>query len=186
MDPKWELDDILQYCKDTTMRVNTRDYSHNLETGSKHVVYPVGLTEEAFGRAKLFTNACGDFTLLSRQDWLNLRGYVEWDMFSFHMDSLFLYEAYYSGFKEIVLPPSQSHFHIEHLGGWSPESHKAGTLKNRLEQDNVGMLTNEDYEDFLARLAEDSACLKNDVDDWGLSGDKLQKTTIVEAFWERP
>src|SRR5262249_12417724 len=33
----------------------------------------------------LHTNACGDFTLLAREDWARLRGYAEWPIFSWHL-----------------------------------------------------------------------------------------------------
>ncbi len=36
----------------------------------------------------LHTNGCGDFTLLSRDDWFRLRGYAEWPIFSWHLNLL--------------------------------------------------------------------------------------------------
>src|SRR5213075_422580 len=45
----------------------------------------------------LHTTACGDFTMLSREQWHRLHGYPEFEAFSFHIDSLFCYMAHYSG-----------------------------------------------------------------------------------------
>jgi hypothetical protein len=38
----------------------------------------------------LHTNGCGDFTMLAYEDWAALGGYAEFDMYSMHIDSLFL------------------------------------------------------------------------------------------------
>src|SRR5262249_33856914 len=38
---------------------------------------------------RLHTNACGDFTLLSRENWFRFAGYPEWVMYSWHIDSVF-------------------------------------------------------------------------------------------------
>jgi len=43
---------------------------------------------------KLHTNACGDFTLMTKEKWHNLRGYPEYEIFSFNIDSIILQMAY--------------------------------------------------------------------------------------------
>ena len=75
-------------------------------------------------RRQLFTNACGDFTLLARADWELLRGYPEWPMYSWHLDSLLIYQARYSGLREVYMGESAPIFHIEHSpgSGFTPES----------------------------------------------------------------
>jgi hypothetical protein len=90
---------------------------------------------------KLHTNACGDFTLLSNDDWTALRGYPEWPMYSWNLDSVLLYQAAASGIREVDLPPSMPLFHIEHDkgSGWTPEGH--GDLFGRLDRGGVGYLT---------------------------------------------
>src|SRR5262249_29405415 len=40
--------------------------------------------------ARLHTNACGDFTLLSRENWFRFCGYPEWVMYSWNIDSILL------------------------------------------------------------------------------------------------
>jgi hypothetical protein len=63
----------------------------------------------------IHTMACGDFTLMHRDDWAGLRGYPELEIFSIHIDSLLLVQAYYSGIREAVVPFPI--FHIEHQIG---------------------------------------------------------------------
>src|SRR5437870_3627597 len=60
----------------------------------------------------LHTNGCGDFTLMSRGAWLELRGYPELHMFSMFIDSLLVYTAHWHGLKEEFLP--HPIYHIEH------------------------------------------------------------------------
>lgn len=75
---------------------------------------------------KLHTNACGDFTLLSRAGWDAIHGYAEFAAYSFNIDSLGVAAAHYAGYEELALLPPCVCFHIEHsLGsGWTPEGEK--------------------------------------------------------------
>ncbi len=51
----------------------------------------------------LHTNACGDFTLMSRAHWSDLRGYGELDSAYVDVDSLLCQAAHHSGAREEVL-----------------------------------------------------------------------------------
>lgn len=74
----------------------------------------------------LHTNACGDFTLLSHEGWDAIRGYPEFEAFSFNIDSIGLVAAHFAGYAEVSLLPPCVCFHIEHgIGsGWTPEGEK--------------------------------------------------------------
>jgi hypothetical protein len=67
----------------------------------------------------LHTNACGDFTLLAREDWFRLRGYPEWPIFSWHLDSAILYAANAQDIRHTTLGPKYRIYHIDHSFGWS-------------------------------------------------------------------
>jgi hypothetical protein len=73
-----------------------------------------------FSLPNLFTNACGDFQLLSRERLDSLRGYWESsDVLSFEADSMLSYSAYAAGIHEEIVPDgklykishSRSHSH---------------------------------------------------------------------------
>jgi hypothetical protein len=85
----------------------------------------------------LHTNACGDFTLLSREGWNAIRGYQEFEAYSFNIDSMGLLAAHYAGYEEISLLPPCVCFHIEHSAGsgWTPEGEKK--LFDRLRQNGI-------------------------------------------------
>lgn len=129
-----------------------------------------------------FTNACGDFTLLSADDWLRLRGYPEWHIFSWHLDSLLLYQARASGFREVDLGLDARIFHIEHEAGsgYTPEG--ADKLFNRLKLSGVSFLTFDD----LVRLTQEmynAGRMKGEVVTynpvtWGLCGLNLPEISI--------
>ena len=53
--------------------------------------------------AYLHTHACGDFTLLSRDDWFSLRAYPEFPIWPMHVDALFCYAAFHAGVREEIL-----------------------------------------------------------------------------------
>jgi len=63
-------------------------------------------------------DACGDFTLMSKQDWMDIEGYVELDMYSIHIDSMALWAAAALGKQQVLLPQKACVYHIYHEDGW--------------------------------------------------------------------
>lgn len=184
LDATWPLDRMLDYCAQNLIRLNLRDASLNLATQQRHEIYPRNATEQTLGRPLLHTNGCGDFTLFSREDWFRLRGYPEWDIFSFHLDSLLLYMAHYAGLREVVLPPDHVHYHIEHCAGWTPEIHGAGTLERHLTQSKIERLDNGDLKALIHDMAIKRQPIMPNDDHWGLSQKSLPDHRVTRADWE--
>ena len=67
---------------------------------------------------RVHTNGCGDFTLLSKSAWADLRGYPEMPIWSMHLDSLLCYVAVAAGYKQRVLEPPAHMYHLEHASSW--------------------------------------------------------------------
>lgn len=116
----------------------------------------------------LHTNACGDFTLLSREAWHAIHGYAEWGAYSFNIDSMGIVAAHYAGYEEVTLLPPCVCFHIEHsLGsGWTPEGEKK--LFNRLRTANI---LNPDWPVLLPlvdQMRRERRALPFNHSDWGL------------------
>jgi hypothetical protein len=126
---------------------------------------------------RLFFNACGDFTLAAKEVYFKVGGYAEFEIYSMHLDSLFLYSCYFEGFTEKILPENMVHYHIEHGGGWTPEGHEK--LYRGLASRKVGWLG---YYHDLIRLAltmnRMGRPLYFNSSDWGLSEEKLVETMI--------
>jgi len=133
---------------------------------------------------KLHINACGDFTLLSRDDWFALRGYPEWPMFSWNLDSVFLYQARAHGLRLVELPPEMAMFHIEHGqgSGWTPEGRE--TLFQRIERSGTPYLGDDDLRKRARRITLEGRRgrppIYNDQN-WGFVSERLPDVTTSSA-----
>lgn len=65
--------------------------------------------------------ACGDFTLMSKEDWMKIDGYVELDMYSIHVDSMGLWSACALGMRQQIFPYKACIYHIDHENGWESD-----------------------------------------------------------------
>jgi hypothetical protein len=83
-------------------------------------------SKEVASISSLDTHACGDFTLMSKDDWLKIEGYPELDLYSIHIDSMAIVAARALGIEQEILPREACSFHIFHEDGW--ESFKANPI----------------------------------------------------------
>ena len=131
----------------------------------------------------LHTNGCGDFTLMSREDWFLLRGYPEWQIFSWAIDSILIFQAHYNGIAIEELSPDMVHYHIEHDygSGWTPEG--SSSLWNRLDQSGIPYITRPVFIDIARELktndAEGHFTVYNDLK-WGFFEREIETRTLVE------
>ena len=134
---------------------------------------------------QLHTNACGDFTLMSKHDWDRIRGYPEWEIFSFHLDSVLLYVAHYAGIQEEILTDPMRVYHVEHASGWSPQVERDQSLNKRLAKLKIPQLSFEQF-DAIARLMEQTGqpLIVNHAD-WGMVAVDLPETTIQPEVRDR-
>jgi len=118
----------------------------------------------------LFTNACGDFTLLDKNSWLKINGYLEWPIYSLHIDSFLLFQAYYNGlnFKNLT---SVVTFHIDHSigSGFSLEGEKI--LLNKLAQRSIPVLSFDEYKKTVIKIKNNKIKFNKN---WGLANKKLK------------
>ena len=128
---------------------------------------------------RLHTNGCGDFTLLSREDWFRLRGYPEWPIFSWHLDSVLMFAANANDISEVALGPAYRVYHIDHSSGWSPEG--GDQLFERLTTKGIPYLTNEDTSRLRERYNRDPDSAVVNDDDWGLANLDLPDRTVYPA-----
>lgn len=128
--------------------------------------------------AHLHTNGCGDFTLLSRQDWLDLRGYGEFPIWPMHIDSLFCYAAHHAGVREVILREPLRIFHIEHRSGagWTPEGENE--LNERIKSKGVGRLQNDDVVKWIDQMRRFNAPVIFTQQNWGLADVDLPETAV--------
>jgi hypothetical protein len=193
------LDVQLAWCRSHLLRVNARETFALHPDGRRVSLPPVRRAAQAallaagrmapgalrglkklvgwpnpYGRLRrLHTNGAGDFTLLSRETWNELRGYPELEMFSFHLDSVLCYAAHYAGATETVLADPMRIYHIEHAAGsgWTPEGE--GKLFARLAAAKVPRLSDRMVLEWALQMQTLQAPVVFNRDDWGLAGEEL-------------
>ena len=124
----------------------------------------------------LHTNGCGDFTLIAREHWFDLRGYPELDIFSMNIDSLFCFAAHYGGAHEEVLADPMRIYHIEHGSGsgWTPEGQQK--LWERLAAKHIPVLENEDVLQWGTQMRRLNSPMIFNHEAWGLDDLSLDET----------
>lgn len=132
--------------------------------------------KEAFSiliEKKLNTNACGDFTMTSKENWIKIKGYWELDAYSWHIDSVAMWNFLYkkSKFKDL----KNFTYHINHSigSGYTPGSDE---LFKRLENKKIKYLTQSDLITSINVLHRTG---EYNNDNWGLKDIKLE-TAIME------
>lgn len=78
------------------------------------------ISSEAAKFRTMDSEACGDFTLMSRSDWEKIEGYLELEMYSLHIDTMAIYAAIAQGIEQVIYPRQMCSYHIAHEGGWEP------------------------------------------------------------------
>ena len=195
------LDEQLDYCRHHLLRVNAREGTFRLTPEGRRVQPSLaraavraarraargavrtlrratGWQDPYGGLIPLHTNGCGDFTLLSREKWAELRGYPEFEMFSFHLDSILCYAAHYGGAAEAVLAEPMRIYHVEHStgSGWTPEGHRQ--LFRRLVAQGIPRITDLTVVDWGMQMQELRAPMVFNREDWGLAGEELLETAL--------
>jgi hypothetical protein len=126
--------------------------------------------------------ACGDFQMMARTDWDEVRGYAELDQFSMHLDSLLSYCAHHVGIQEEVLQDPMRIYHVEHdVGtGWTPEGYKE--LSARIARKGIQTITFPDLAAMIAQMRRWHAPLIWNLEGWGLSEVELPETKVARSI----
>ena len=172
------LDEQLAYCEENLLRTNAREGTINEQTGQKFVC--------AIGKAcestRMHFNACGDFSLMSKNDWYRIRGYAEFDMYSAHLDSVSMLAIHFSGIKETVLPHPMATYHIEH--GFCMIAEKAGALFRMLQEKGVPQVSILELEQMGGDMQLNGRPILFNHETWGFARDALRETLVRRAEWQ--
>jgi hypothetical protein len=193
IDPGWDIGTQLEWCSRHIIRRLGRDMRFrncNLEQ--------FGLSEKPWFKKWLFDKiaiginyywppekrqyylidsfACGDFTLMASDAWQEIRGYLELDLYSLHIDTLGLIAAASLGYKQHVFPRDACTYHIDHPSGWS----SMGPLeKIRFLEKRPGIDYGLVFETGLSVLKEKTA-LNLNRDDWGFADHDFREYCFPE------
>lgn len=166
----WDRKKILEWCKAHTLR-------GYFPAG---IASKRGFMERMFEYVRqtkpipnLFTNACGDFTLLSRNYWHAVRGYPELPLHGVKIDGLLCFSAHFAGAKEHILPYDACVYHIDHENSWSSE--KGKDLQARLTEKGIPFLSREEYIRNIKIMTWKNRPMVCNDEHWGLA-----RTTLGE------
>jgi len=129
-------------------------------------------------------NACGDFTLMHREAWNELRGYGEFESYSMHIDSQLLAHAIFYGFTEANFTPPFVCYHIAHGFQRTPESNfiTAQEHLEKMAKSNIPVFSSSIYDNsgivpiqiVINLLQQNPRALLND-ESWGLRDINLEE-----------
>jgi hypothetical protein len=133
----------------------------------------------------LHTNGCGDFTLLSRERWFDLRAYPEIDVFSMNLDSMFCFAAHYGGAREAILADPMRIYHIEHGtgSGWTPEGQVK--LFERIAAKGIPCVENDEVLAWAKQMRRLKSPLIFNHEDWGMRDLDLKESTLSGRWREK-
>jgi hypothetical protein len=125
--PDDDVDAQLRYCENHLLRIHTREGSFEPDA----LVRP---PQRRFSLKRLFPvrdtrphlNGSGDFLLLGRRGWAELRGFPELEKFgkSHHIDALLVYQALRSGYRQVIIEEPARLYHQDHS---RPDTQKIGS-----------------------------------------------------------
>ena len=139
---------------------------------------PAQIRRAGSNAAFLHTNTCGDFTLMAREHWFDLRGYPEFDLYSFNIDSVLCYSAHHAGFREEMLHDPMRCYHIEHgLGsGWTPEGQ--AKLFERLRAKGVSWVDYPEVVLWIDQMRRFGSPMIFNLENWGLADFELPERAV--------
>lgn len=174
------IEETLKFCQENIIRLNHRRGSISTKDAAyfRHYADDVDFMREELLIPNLYTNACGDFQLMARQHWFELRGYPEFDMYSFHIDSIFEYMAHYLGLTEEYLGAPFRIYHIEHESGWTPEAQKNGTFDSRYAAQQIQKLSDQELRQYILQMKQKRAPTLFNNSDWGWASSQLPEVTL--------
>lgn len=131
--------------------------------------------------ASLAQNACGDFQLMAREHWLELRGYPEFHMYSMNIDGLFADIAQSAGIEEERLEMPKCVYHLEHEkgSGWTPEGE--ALLRKRIAESGITWLDWTTVGMWGAYMAWLKRPMIFNGPDWGAGNLELPETVVDSA-----
>lgn len=186
------IEEQLTYSHENIIRIHRRDGTRILENPGFNLRRLAESFDYHLRRIKRFmklgvhllhTNACGDFTLMAREHWFVVRGYAEFNMYSFLLDGLLCYAAHHAGARETVMGDPMRVYHIEHLpgSGWSPGL-GSKLLRKRLVDAGIPELSARQYTAWVRQMSrEHQPIIFNQTDGWGLADENLTETVAARG-----
>lgn len=108
------VSELLRYCLENTYAVNGKWDAYLPDKKWARPAVSLLMSVLFFPFPVPHTNACGDFTLMHRDDWNRIRGYPQVISAGLHLDSFVIYAAIFSGIKQVILRDPMRLYHMDH------------------------------------------------------------------------
>lgn len=190
IDEDSSFDNQLKYCISNVLKRNGKNHNYPNFYDTRGVLFRFGIflpllkqLSRLKGRVAKSPNdlmdtldldACGDFTLMSKSNWVKIQGYPELKMYSLHIDSMGIIAAAAIGLKQVIFPPNACTYHMEHSGGWEFND----PIERILFYSNKPILDWWSVREAGLHLIAQGKIFNINQDDWGLSGFILEETII--------
>ena len=127
---------------------------------------------------RLHLNACGDFQLMSRDDWFSVSGYAEFEMYSMNIDGLLGHTAHAAGIREHIFRWPACVYHIEHEtgSGWTPEGEEK--LRRRIAERGIGWLDHATVSMLASFMKSVGQPIAFNQQDWGFASHQLPEIVV--------
>lgn len=153
------VEEQLEFCRQNVTRVHRLHGTEEIAQGEKNSRFADG--------KKLHTNACGDFTLMSKTKWCKLRGYPELGLNDLYIDGLIIYMGEASGMKQVILSHPMEIYHINHQLSFSDHSSRLKRCQH-LDYDK-------EYRPWCEKMLQEKCPLNPNDGNWGLADEELRE-----------
>lgn len=123
----------------------------------------------------LDASACGDFTMMHRDGWHDIKGYLELDLYSLHIDTFALMMAITKNYKQVIFGKEECTYHIEHDTGWESMN---PIEKIKFWEKRPGLAHDFIWEAAKYMLYQKQTYYIND-DSWGMPDQAFEEITLT-------
>jgi len=120
---------------------------------------------------KLHTNACGDFTMIDKESFYKINGYYEFEGFSWHIDSLLLFKAYYY-LKLDFINQNFPIYHINHEPGKKYSSKGKISIK-KIKKLKLNFINDQRLLNLINNYRYNKYDKYDKKENWGLAKERL-------------
>ena len=188
IDQSWSYEQQIAFCQANILKVlgKTKDHAYLdkvpqfvykydwLAKSLNKVVGYIGQKKDPIKNTMLVldTDACGDFTLMSKQNWIAIQGYVEVNFYSINIDSLGLIAAAALGYEQVIFAPKYCVYHIDHASGWERLTTPLDKMRFWKSKPGFGW-------DIIGEVAHYAIQHRKKLDinnsDWGFANEQLEE-----------
>jgi len=175
------IDDWLEFAKSNIVRENTFHGSRMTQDWHYSQIHKDNVISGAkipSGGVALYGNASGDFQLLHKSIWEKSRGYVEWDAYSFHMDSLFEYVSYFLTKGETILDAKYCTYHIEHGDGF--QFNNVDSMNDKIKRESSDKIKGSELRAWGELMAREEKSFIFNNKEWGIGNIELPEIILGE------